>query len=153
VHAALLPGGSPTVLIPHWSNDGTSLWIEDPVGFRLGRVLLSGGSATFIGNYRGGPANPDGSARAGVDDSVDSLSVLDAGAIRLAGPFYPHPETGYFFGALFGACWLSEGDRLAVASNTNRLICTTDLTGHNGEAWELPVWAYLLTAAGPGALV
>ena len=152
VHGVLLDA-SPTALIPHWSNDGASLWIEDLLGFRMVRAPASGGSASFIGNYRGGQANPDGSARAVVFDSSDSLSILDAGANVLDGPFYPHPASGYFFGTVIAACWLSDGAHLAVTSNTNRLICTSDLTGRNGDAWEMPVWASQVTAAGAGALV
>lgn len=139
---------------PHWSPDGNSIFVEDISNRHLTVVPVSGGSATYFGPYLGGVSSPDGSDRLVVyAATAESVLVLNTQGSILAGPMYPHPQDGYFFGSIFAVGWVRGGDSLAVASNTNALLAISNLGGTAGRAFELPIWTSDMSPAGPSVLM
>lgn len=154
VSPPLLTSSLGLAVAPHWSPDGNWIFIEDSSGRQLRLVSASGGSDTYFGPYLGGVSSPDGSDRLVVYTSTeDSVLVLSTQGSILAGPMYPHPQHGYFFGDIYAVGWVRDGDSLAVASNTNCLLAISSLDGTVGRAFELPVWARDLSPAGGSVLI
>jgi len=149
--APLLSQEFASPLQPNWSADGQTLTFTTDLynDYRLYKVSAAGGTPAFVGSYRGGAWNPDGSgdiaaftAPSGDYNEDDSLFVIDEDGTARGSGLRP----AAFYGTMRAVGWCYS-DTLLIASNTNALLCVTDRNGNAARTFYLNAWVYSISPA------